>query len=201
MLTNYRQLNIAMIKNIILYISLFIASASFAQPNYVYTSLDKVMHPDSVYILSLKRNKLDTFPSIILSFSNLRELDLSHNKIKTLPKEIGQLSNLEILNLDKNKITYIPEEIGKLSNLRELRLSRNKIYDLPESMSNMSNMKRLILWSNGIKTFPQSFGKLNSSIEFIDLRNNPMMLYDDQETIKEMLPKPEIKMDNVCNCE
>ena len=189
-----------MIKNIIIYISLFITSATIAQTDYVYTSLNDVPHPDSVYILSLKKNKLDTFPSIILSFSNLRELDLSKNKIKILPKEIGQLRNLEILNLDKNKITYIPKEISELSKLRELWLSRNKIYDLPESMGNMSNLKKLILWSNGIKCFPQSFGKLNGSIEFIDLRNNPMMLYDDQLIIKEMLPNAKIKMDNVCNC-
>lgn len=190
-----------MIKNIILYISLlFITSTTIAQPDYVYTSLDDVKHPDSVYILSLKKNKLDTFPTIILSFTNLRELDLSKNRIKILPKEIGQLTKLEILNLDKNKITYIPQEISNLLNLRELRLSRNKIYDFPESMGNMNNLKRLILWSNGIKTFPQSFSNLNGSIEFIDLRNNPMMLYEDQEIIREMLPKPEIKMDNVCNC-
>ena len=178
----------------------FLPTMVFAQYDYIYKSLEEVKCPDSVYVLSLTKQKLDTFPIQILEYRNLRELDLSKNRIKFLPKDIYKLENLEVLNMDRNRLQYLPAEIGLLSKLKVLRLSRNRLYDLPDEIGTLSNLKQLILWSNGIKTFPSTFANLNGTIEFIDLRDSPMMLYDDQQAIKEMLPKPQIKMDKVCNC-
>lgn len=190
-----------MSKKYIICILLLLPMLSFSQRQYVYTSLEAIEQPDSVFILSLSRHKLDSFPTQILDFTNLRELDLSKNRLKIIPPQIGGLSNLEVLNLDRNRLESLPEEIGLLHNLRYLKLSRNRLYSLPIGIGDLSNLKELILWSNGIKYFPESFRQLDSTIEVIDLRNNPMMLYDDQQAIKEMLPTPIIKMDKVCNCQ
>ena len=181
-------------------IVLLLPTLLFAQQEHIYTSLEGIEQPDSVFILSLSKNRLDTFPIQILEFRNLRELDLSKNKLHSLPPQIGILSSLEVLNLDRNTLDSLPQEIGQLHKLRYLKLSRNRLYHLPNSIANLYNLKELILWSNGIKCFPESFRKLDATIEVIDLRDNPMMLYDDQQSIKEMLPTPTIKMDNVCNC-
>ena len=108
----------------------------FSQRQYVYTSLEAIEHPDSVFVLSLSRNKLDTFPTQILTFRNLRELDLSKNRLRTLPHQINSLSNLEVLNLDRNRLDSLPDEIGLLQNLRCLKLSRNRLYYLPKSIGN-----------------------------------------------------------------
>ena len=190
-----------MSKKYIICVLLLLPMLSFSQRQYVYTSLGAIDRSDSVFILSLSRQKLDTFPSQILCFRNLRELDLSKNRLRTIPPQISRLSNLEVLNLDRNRLDSLPEEIGLLHNLRYLKLSRNRLYYLPAGIGNLFNLKELILWSNGIKCFPESFRQLDSTIEVIDLRNNPMMLYDDQQAIKEMLPTPTIKMDKVCNCQ
>ena len=189
------------IKHIIGILLLLPTTILLAQQEHIYTSLENIEQPDSVFILLLSKNRLDTFPTQILEFRNLRELDLSKNKLHNIPPQIGKLSNLEVLNLDRNKIDSLPQEIGQLHKLRYLKLSRNRLYYLPSSIANLYNLKELILWSNGIKYFPESFRKLNTTIKVIDLRDNPMMLYDDQQAIKEMLPTPTIKMDNVCNCQ
>lgn len=188
-------------KVFVLILQLFVVLPfALSQRGRVYTSLEEITTPDSVYSLSLRRNKLKEFPQVILQLKNLEHLDLSHNKLHTLPKEIGTLSNLITLNLNYNRLDSIPKEIADLHNLRTLILSRNRILELPAEMGNMAKLDSLMMLSNGIKRLPDSFKKLDSTLKIIDLRANPLT-YDDQLDIKDLLPTPKKKMTRVCNCQ
>ena len=171
-----------------------------AQRGRVYTSLDDITTPDSVYSLSLKRKKLKEFPLEILKLRNLEHLDLSHNKMHSIPKEIGTLTNLVTLNLDYNRLDSIPKEIADLHNLRTLILSRNRILELPAEMGSMAKLDSLMMLSNGIIRLPDTFKNLDSTLKIIDLRANPLT-YDDQLDIKDLIPSPKKKMTRVCNCQ
>ena len=173
---------------------------ALSQRGRVYTSLEEITTPDSVYSLSLKRNHLKEFPQAILQLKNLEHLDLSHNKLHSLPKEIGTLTNLVTLNLNYNRLDSIPKEIADLHNLRTLILSRNRILELPAEMGTMAKLDSLMMLSNGIKRLPDSFKNLDSTLKIIDLRANPLT-YDDQLDIKDLLPSPKKKMTRVCNCQ
>ena len=172
----------------------------FAQRGRVYTSLEEITDYDSVYALTLKHKGLKEFPKVILQMRNLERLDLSWNKMHSLPKEIGTLTNLTYLNLNHNRLDSIPKEIADLRNVSVLVLSRNRILELPAEMGEMSNLRELLMLSNGIKKLPDSFRNLDTTLEIIDLRANPLT-YDDQLDIKDLIPTPKKKMTRVCNCQ
>ena len=172
----------------------------FAQRGRVYTSLEEITDYDSVYALTLKHKGLKEFPKVILQMRNLERLDLSWNKMHSLPKEIGTLTNLTYLNLNHNRLDSIPQEIANLRNVSVLVLSRNRILELPAEMGEMSNLRELLMLSNGIKKLPDSFRNLDTTLEIIDLRANPLT-YDDQLDIKDLIPTPKKKMTRVCNCQ
>lgn len=185
---------------VMLCLTAIVALSANAQRGRVYTSLEEITTPDSVYHLSLKRNKLKEFPQAILQLKNLEYLDLSHNKLHSLPKEIGSLTKLVTLNLNYNRLDSIPKEIANLQNLRTLILSRNRILELPAEMGTMAKLDSLMMLSNGIKRLPDSFKYLDSTLKIIDLRANPLT-YDDQLDIKDLLPSPKKRMTRVCNCQ
>lgn len=174
--------------------------ASFAQRNRVYTSLDEVVCPDSVFELNLKRAGLREFPVRILEFRNLEKLDMSRNKMIKLPVEINCLKNLIYLNLNHNRLDSVPKELGQLEKLETLILSRNRILELPAELGELCNLKELRLLSNGIISLPENFRKLDKTLKILDLRANPQT-YEQQEQIKSVLPSVEIKMTYVCNCQ
>ena len=56
---------------VMLCLTAIVALSANAQRGRVYTSLEEITTPDSVYHLSLKRNKLKEFPQAILQLKNL----------------------------------------------------------------------------------------------------------------------------------
>ena len=181
-------------------LSAFCTANVIAQHNRTYTSLEEVSNPDSVFVLILRHCKIPEFPEVILQMKNLERLDLSWNKMHSLPKEIGTLTKLVYLNLNHNRLDSVPAEIAKLQNLDTLILSRNRIFELPAEMGGMKNLHVLMLLSNGIKKLPDSFRHLDSTLQIIDLRANPLS-YDDQLDIKDLIPTPKKRMTRVCNCQ
>lgn len=177
-----------------------VLSCVYAQRGRVYTSLEEITNYDSVYALTLKHKGLKEFPKVILQMHKLERLDLSWNKMHSLPKEIGTLTSLTYLNLNHNRLDSIPKEIANLRNISVLVLSRNRILELPAEMGEMSNLRELLMLSNGIKKLPDSFRNLDTTLEIIDLRANPLT-YDDQLDIKDLIPTPKKKMTRVCNCQ
>ena len=96
----------------------FISSLSFCQLldstqlsiTYEFRSLEEaIQNADSVFILTLKKQKIEKFPEEIFKFKNLQRLDLSKNKIQLVPRNIEQLSKLEYLNMSKNPVSSTEE--------------------------------------------------------------------------------------------
>lgn len=144
---------------------------------------------DGITALDLSSERLDSFPSKILSYTNLKVLILDaslrygkynrkglpsqieqlHNlvylsaaacELKVVPETIGQLSNLEQLYLSDNDIKVLPESICDLSNLTNLALDENRHISLPETIGRLTNLKSLDLYKAGINILPESIGDL-----------------------------------------
>jgi len=170
-----------------------------AQPDRVYLSLDEVACADSVYVLSLNRQRLRSIPPQVFTFRNLRVLDLGKNRIDSIPPQIGMLTQLEELDLQRNRIRIVPPEMGQLSNLRRLNMNRNPILDLPAEMGALTCLEELVIWCTGVVDFPPSFAALNYTLKLIDMRVCPMT-WDNQQAVEELLPTPRKRWDYVCNC-
>ncbi len=166
----------------------------------VYTSLTEALkNPDSVYKLTLKKEKLKKIPEQIFLFKNLQELDLSKNKITEVPKEIGNLTHLQKLNLSMNMIDSLPKEIGKLVNITQLILNQNIIAELPPEISNLTKMRFLDMWGNEIQQFPDEISKLSTSLKVVDLRVISIRPAA-QELMEQQLPNTKIFFSFNCNC-
>lgn len=64
--------------------------------------------------LYLSNNTIRTFPSEILSLTNLRVLSLRHNKLTWIPPALATLPHLEHLNIAGNKLKRLPFELLRL---------------------------------------------------------------------------------------
>lgn len=173
------------------------SAALFSAP--VYDNLEEALkNPNAVYRLSLRGKKLKTFPSEILKFKNLQELDLSKNRLDSLPNELCDLRNLQVLDVSSNKIVYLPDSIGKLKHLRKLAAGKNEIVAIPKQIGDAESLEILDLWSNQISIFPDELNKLKK-LRWMDLR--VIQIEDDmQKHIQEILPNTKIHFSPSCHC-
>lgn len=164
-----------------------------------YHYLDSALkHPDKVYKLVLRRQKLKSFPKEIFLFKNLQYLDISKNDIKEIPEDIGSLKYLQYFACSKCKLSKIPESIGQLEHLYYLNLNQNDIDSLPESIGNLKKLKILDLWDNNLSYFPYSMNRLEN-LKIMDVRS--ILLNEQQQNyIQSLLPNTKIYFSPPCRC-
>lgn len=187
------------------FIFLFFASFQFARAqdvdeDYILLTLSEAKrHPENVFHLNLRKQKLTEIPPEIFQFKNLKTLNLSKNKISQVSTDIALLSNLRELDLSNNNIELLPMEMGLLSNLKKLILGKNEIYSLPSSFGNLSSLEYLDLWSNNLVELPKEMSAL-TNLKILDVRLIQMNKQK-QEAIQRLLPKTIIYFSNSCNCD
>lgn len=177
----------------------WLTGISFGQKNHVFTSIEetKAVHPDSVYYLDLRGQKLKSVPIEVNQFNNLKDLNLSKNKLTQLPNDLN-LPHLEILNLEKNKFEIFPSVICNQLALTQLYLGRNEIAELPGCIGDLKEMVILDVWLNVLVDLPDEL-MLLEKLELLDLRG---MNFSDkfQGGWNNRLPWAKIEFDNSCDC-
>ena len=76
-------------------------------------------------ILSVSKNELEEFPSVILELDSLRTLKLGDNYLEKIPLDIDKMSGLESLWLWSNMIRVFPASLSDMSRLKYLDLLYN----------------------------------------------------------------------------
>ncbi|MCQ2285611.1 MAG: hypothetical protein MJZ76_01900 [Bacteroidales bacterium] len=163
--------------------------------------LNEEISSDKVVRLVIKKcKKCDSLPDFVFSFPNLRELVCSRCNLKVFNKQIAQLSKIRLLDVSGNKLVRLPEEIGQLKDLQTLIINRNKIESLPETIGELRKLEMIDAWDNPLYVLPKSISKLAKTLKLIDLRQIPLRAneFDDME---KLLPKTDIKVTSVCECE
>jgi Leucine-rich repeat (LRR) protein len=155
--------------------------------------------PLKVYKLSLKKMKLTEFPTEILEFKNLQSLDIQKNKFKTFPIQITAFKFLQELNISTNKIEIVTKELGQLIHLRKFTANSNRIVSLPKEIRFLKKLKYIDIWGNDIGSLPYEISELQDNLLEIDMRVI-LMSKDENNKIKELLPKTKIRFSKSCNC-
>ncbi|NRA11991.1 MAG: leucine-rich repeat domain-containing protein [Crocinitomicaceae bacterium] len=183
---------------IITTLALFSFSSQSQVVNGYFSSIESgLSNPKIVGRMLLNQRGLDSVPSSINRFVNMRVLGLSQNNIKTLPKELADLKNLVTLDLSNNPMESLPDVIweieslerlmlnglalkslpagiGKLKNLKYLEIKNNALTELPEEIGSLSNLVILETENNKLSTLPKSLRKLKK-LKSLTLKNNQFL--------------------------
>lgn len=113
---------------------------------------------DSLEVLNLSGNALDTLPDDLHRLYRLRVLFCSDNRFTTLPESIGRCNSLDIVGFKANRIRTVPAN-ALPSSLRWLILTDNEIEELPDSLGACTRMQKLMLAGNRLRTLPDSMAR------------------------------------------
>ena len=173
-------------------------SAAALDSAKVYTDLEEALkNPESVYVLRLRRSKLQQLPPEILKLQNLNRLELPRNRLTQFPIELARLPYLQEVNLARNQIDTIPPGIGQFPALRSLDLGHNSLNSIPDDIGELKHLQYLNLWGNFISFLPQSLQQCKQLKE-IDLRVINLNK-EQQDILRSQFPNVRLRMEPACN--
>ncbi|MDN2482650.1 leucine-rich repeat-containing protein kinase family protein [Vibrio agarivorans] len=116
---------------------------------------------DSLEILDLTDNQLNSLPDELTQLTKLKIIFASNNRFETLPQVLGECENLEMIGFKANKINYVPED-SLPPKLRWLILTDNELEALPSSLGERPKLQKLALAGNRLTSLPQSMSQLHN---------------------------------------
>lgn len=131
---------------------------------------------DSLEILNLSGNALDSLPDDLHRLTRLRILFCSDNRFREVPACVGQCAQLSMIGFKANRIervsaaalppqlrwliltdnciSELPQELGNRPLLQKLMLSGNRLTRLPESLSQCHRLELLRIAANQLSELP-----------------------------------------------
>ena len=126
--------------------------------------------------LTYARTGLESVPSDIARFTNLRMLDLRDQSIVGVAPEIGDSKTLQRtlqrLDISSNRLTTLPMSMGKLTALKILEIRRNHMTKLPPAVFELRGLEVLDAGNNRLDSLPPSFGDLLPNLKILRLKNS-----------------------------
>ena len=125
---------------------------------------------DTLEVLNLTNNELDTLPDDFDRLKKLRILFLSENNFKEVPAVLAKCEALTMIGFKANKIRFFGENVLPL-HTRWLILTDNKIEKLPDSIGNLEKLQKCMLAGNKITALPDSMQHC-TSLELLRISAN-----------------------------
>jgi hypothetical protein len=151
---------------------------------------------DSLEILDLSQNRLDSLPRDFGVFQRLRIFFASDNQFVKFPPELAECPKLSMIGfksnaisavdadvfppalrwliLTNNRISALPGSIGRLSALEKLMLAGNVLSFLPNELALCQNLRLLRISANAFEQFPEVVLKL-PRLAWLALAGNPFL--------------------------
>ena len=110
---------------------------------------------DTLEILDLSGNALQSLPDDLHRLKQLRVLFCSNNAFTELPASVGNCAALEMVGFKANRIAHVPAaSLPPL--LRWLILTDNDIAELPDALGRRPRLQKLMLAGNRLQALPDS---------------------------------------------
>ncbi len=111
---------------------------------------------DTLEILDLSGNALNSLPNDLVKLHKLRILFCSSNQFTNLPEALGNCQSLSMIGFKANQISHIAESAIPTQKLRWLILTDNALSKLPDSVGDCQQMQKLMLAGNQLSTLPET---------------------------------------------
>ncbi|WP_300635503.1 protein kinase [Pseudomonas sp.] len=150
---------------------------------------------DSLEILNLTGNALNSLPDDLHRLKHLRVLFCSDNAFTELPECLGRCEKLSMIGFKANQIRHVPggalppplrwliltdncirqlpDELGQRPRLQKLMLAGNQLTQLPPSLANCENLELIRIASNRLTHLPQWLLTL-PSLTWLAYAGNPV---------------------------
>lgn len=109
---------------------------------------------DTLEILDLSGNALESLPDDLPRLHKLRVLFCSNNLFTRLPEVLGHCPQLSMVGFKANRICHVPPTALPRS-LRWLILTDNQIAALPAELGNCAQLQKLMLSGNRLQALPE----------------------------------------------
>ncbi|MBC3374407.1 protein kinase [Pseudomonas sp. SWRI92] len=150
---------------------------------------------DSLEILDLSGNQLDTLPDDLHRLTRLRILFCSDNRFTELPECLGRCSALTMIGFKANRIeraagaalppllrwliltdnciSRLPDELGHRPHLQKLMLAGNRLRQLPGSLAQCQRLELLRIAANQLDELPSWLLRM-PSLSWLAYAGNPL---------------------------
>lgn len=155
-------------------------------------------NPDTIYAISLSKNKLSQLPVQLWKFKSIKELYLDKNHLKNLPDTFDLFDKLEYLNLDRNDLDYVPLAISRLKSLKKLVITRNQINVISGNLLYCSYLEELDFYDNPIGSVEKEIYQMQQ-LKKLDIRG-VMMSTKMHDEVKNKLSWVKVLTDPPCKC-
>jgi len=107
--------------------------------------------------IDISNNAFSEFPTVLLDFKQLKQLNLSNNKLTKLPESFGNFTMLESLDISANLFVKLPAILAQIDTLKSLTVDcSNPLYfqhTLPKYLEKLSlNFSKTISFPEAIYT-------------------------------------------------
>jgi len=109
---------------------------------------------DSLEILNLTNNRLQSLPDEFGRLQKLKIAFFSNNNFQALPTVLSHCPNLSMVGFKANQIVSIAEDALPTS-VRWLILTDNQIEQLPAAWGRLSKLQKLMLAGNQLRSIPE----------------------------------------------
>ncbi len=127
---------------------------------------------DSLEILDLSNNQLDSLPTDFHRLHQLKILFLSNNRFESLPPVLASCPKLEMIGFKANRIKSLGEDVLP-KQTRWLILTDNQLETLPDSMGQLYRLQKLALAGNRLRELPGSMEQCKN-LELVRLSANQL---------------------------
>jgi len=114
------------------------------------------------FTLDLSSRGVINLPASLTTLQSLQVLNLRDNRLQSLPWAVPNLPCLVELYLDQNQLTILPPTMAQLEQLTELHLSHNCLCEVPAVVCELPALKWLFLADNPLQQLTPALALLPS---------------------------------------